>query len=150
MMSLRERAAWISLAATLVIWGFYFLMVWRGFQAGAGEWQAALFVECVVASLVVQLALIGVAAARSSKAERVLTDEREIRIDGQATTAAYATLTLLVLVVALSIPLGAGGTLIEGAGLGTAVMTQGLLLAIVLAEVVKCVVILALHRVSRS
>ena len=154
MTSLRERAAWISLGATLVIWGFYFLMVWRGLQTGAGEWQAALFVECVAASLVVQLVLIGLAAARSSKAERTLSDEREIRIDGQATTAAYAALTVLVLLVALSVPFGAGleigGVMINGGGQGLAVMSQGLLLAIVLAEVVKCGVILGLHRWSRS
>lgn len=151
MMSLRERGAWISLVTTLVIWGFYFATVWRGLEGGAGAWQAALFVECVVASLVVQLVLFGLAAARSSRAERILSDEREVRIDGQGTTAAYVTLTVLVLALALSIPFGIGPELraIE-AGEGMAVMTYGLLLAIVMAELVKCVVILALHRRSRS
>lgn len=143
MMSLRVRSAWISLATTLVIWGFYFFMTWRGL--GAGEaWSPRLFFLCLIGGLVAQLALIGIAAARSPRSQRVLSDEREIRIDSRATVSAYVTLTLLVLAVAV------GAAFVEAGALSVVLMAQGLILAVVAAEAVKCAVVLMLHRWSAS
>ena len=149
-MSFREKAAWISLGSTVVIWGFYFIIVWGGLMDSPGEWPVALFVECVVASIVVQGVLMALAAWRTPRGDRALGDEREIRIDGRATTVAYAVLTLAVLVVALASPFaigeGVGGIVAASRGEAATVMGQGLLAAIVLAEAVKSALVVILHR----
>lgn len=149
-MSFREKAAWISLASSVVIWGFYFVVVWGRLVAAPGAWPVALFVECVIASLLVQGVLIGVAAVRTPRDQRALADEREVRIDGQATGVGYAVLTGLVLCVALASPfvVGAdfGDLAIAPHGEAASFMGQGLLLAIVLAEAVKSAIVVILHR----
>lgn len=149
-MSFREKAAWISLGSTVVIWGFYFTVVWGGLVDRPGEWPVALFVECVVASIVVQGLLMTLAAWRTPRGERALADEREIRIDGRATTVAYAVLTLAVLVVALASPFaigeGVGWIIAASHGEAATVMGQGLLAAVVLAEAVKSALVVILHR----
>lgn len=149
-MSFREKAAWISLASGVVIWGFYFVVVWGRLVEAPGEWPVALFVECVIASLLVQAVLMGLAAMRTPKDQRTLSDEREIRIDGQATGVGYVALTGLVLCVALTSPLAVGldvgGLAISLRGEAATFMAQGLLLAIVLAEAIKSAVVVVLHR----
>lgn len=149
-MSFREKAAWISLASGVVIWSFYFAVVWSRLVDLPGEWPVALFVECVIASLLVQGVLMGLAAMRTPRDQRTLSDEREVRIDGQATGVGYAVLTGLVLCVALASPfaIGAdvGGLIIASRGEAATFMGQGLLLAIVLAEAVKSAVVVILHR----
>ena len=149
-MSFREKAAWISLGSTMVIWGFYFIVVWGNLITRPGDWPVALFVECVIASVLVQGGLMGLMAWRTPRADRALDDEREIRIDGHATTTAYAVLTVLVLAVALASPIavggGIGGIVAAHPGEAATVLGQGLLAAIVLAEAVKSAVVVALHR----
>lgn len=149
-MSFREKAAWISLASGAVIWGFYFIVVWGRLVAAPGDWPVALFVECVIASLLVQAVLMGLAAMRTPKDQRTLSDEREIRIDGRATGVGYAALTALVLCVALASPfavgLEVGGLAVASGGEAATFMAQGLLLAIVLAEAIKSAVVVILHR----
>lgn len=149
-MSFREKAAWISLVSGVVIWGFYFVVVWGRLVELPGEWPVALFVECVLASLLVQAVLMGLAAWRTPRDQRSLSDEREIQIDGRATSIGYAALTGLVLCVALVSPLAVGvefgGLVVASRGEAATIMGQGLLLAIVLAEVVKSAVVVILHR----
>lgn len=149
-MSFREKAAWISLGSGVLIWGFYFFTVWSRLADAPGEWPVALFVECLIASLLVQGVLMGLAAWRTPPAGRVLSDEREIQIDGRAMTVGYAVLTLLVLGVALAAPfsigLDIGGLTWAPRGDATLLMGQGLILAIVLAEAVKSAAVVILHR----
>lgn len=149
-MSFREKSAWISLVSGVVIWGFYFAVVWSHLVDLPGEWPVALFVECVFASLLVQAVLMGLAAWRTPRDQRVLSDEREIRIDGQATSIGYAALTGLVLCVALVSPFAVGvevgGLSVSSRGEAATLMGQGLLLAIVVAEVVKSGIVVILHR----
>ena len=149
-MSFREKAAWISLGSGVVIWGFYFTAVWGRLVALPGAWPVALFVECVIASLLVQGLLMGLAAMRTPRDQRSLSDEREIQIDGRATGIGYAALTGLVLCVALVSPLAVraevGGLAITTQGEAATIMGQGLLLAIVLAEAIKSAVVVILHR----
>ncbi|WP_426041769.1 hypothetical protein [Brevundimonas sp. TWP2-3-4b1] len=146
-MSVREKAAWISLGSGAVIWGFYFVVVWSRLVELPGEWPVALFVECVIASLLVQGVLMGLAAIRTPRDQRTLSDEREIQIDGRATSVGYAALTGLVLCVALISPFAVG---MEFGGLAIASRAEAAtimgLLAIVLAEVVKSAVVVILHR----
>jgi len=153
-MSFREKAAWISLISGVVIWGFYFSVVWSRLVALPGAWPVALFVECVIASLLVQGLLMGLAALRTPADQRSLSDEREIRIDGRATSLGYAALTGLVLCVALASPLAVGmkfdGLAIASQGEAATIMGQGLLLAIVLAEAIKSAVVVVLHRRSAA
>ena len=149
-MSFREKAAWISLVSGVVIWGFYFVVVWGRLVSLPGEWPVALFVECVLASLLVQAVLMGLAAWRTPRDQRAPSDEREVQIDGRATSIGYAALTGLVLCVALASPLAVGvefgGLAVTSRGEAATLMGQGLLVAIVLAEVVKSAVVVILHR----
>lgn len=151
-----ETRAWIGLGATLVIWSVYGVLIARGLSAGEapGRWMVALFVEGVILSLAAQFGLGLLAAWRTPVADRAPADERERLIDGRAARLAYGLLIATVIVVAIAASLAVGVGLPVGdyrlvapeAWSPIAVMANGLLLAVVLAETIRCVMVLALYR----
>ena len=151
-----EKRAWIGLMATLAIWSVYGVLIARGLTAGEapGRWVVALFVEGVVVSLAVQLGLGAVAAWRTPAVDRAPADERDRLIDGLAARLAYGLLIVVVVVVAVAASLAVGIGVPAGnyrlvameAWSPVAVMANGLLLAVVLAEAMRCAIVLALYR----
>lgn len=155
-MSFREKSAWISLTTALGIWGAYAVMVGRGLGQGEAmdRWLVALFVECAIVSLVIQFGLKLLAGFRAPEAERGLVDEREAVIEGRAARLAYTLLIGAVLGVALvsalvigvGLPVGDYRLIPAGPWNPTVVMANGLLIAVVLAEVLKSATVLILYR----
>jgi hypothetical protein len=151
-----ERKAWISLIISTAIWGGYF--GWIAWQAGTGEalgrWPVALFVECMAVSLAVQFGTSVWTRLRQRPWERSLVDERERLIEGRAATLGYGLLVMVVaaaalacaLVIGVGLPVGNYRLVPGGAMNPTFVMAGGLLLAVVLAEMLKSATVLVLHR----
>lgn len=107
-MSFREKHLWISIVATLGVWGFYY---WRlvervldgalgrpGFATAMG----GLFVACLVVSVVVEIALTAVATWTTRKAERETKDEREILAALKASHVALMVLITLVMILSIA------------------------------------------------
>jgi hypothetical protein len=139
-MSFREKLDWIALVSTLAIWGFYFLRLTQGHAAGVpAEAFMGLMVRCLVLSVIVQVILVSVVAARSPKEANALADERERMIELTSIETAFYVLAGGVIVAAL------------GAAFGADVLqvVNAILAALVLAEVVRAVrQILQLRRVA--
>ena len=141
-MSYREKSAWVSLVSTLVIWGGYFVALFRGLLTGqAGLMSfAGLFVGCIVLIVVVQVVLAILIALQSPSDAEAAPDERERRIDDQACRRAYWVLSSLVLTLLLCLPIALvrWPALIQGPpAQGLMLVAAGLILAITLAEVVR-------------
>lgn len=159
-MSFREKIAWISLLTTVSVWGFYFARVGPALVGGdAGPWQMALFVECVLFTVVAQVVLITVTAVGAPREAGAPADEREVRIAARATVVAYAILLALVLCVACATPFVLGMTLkVEGMtyvslssrGDPTVIVANGILLAVVVAELVRSSATLTFYRLGRA
>lgn len=155
-MTVSEKKAWISLIVSTAIWSGYAGLV--GWHALAGEdlgrWPVALFVEGVVFSLAIQFGLSLMARWRALPWEAGLVDERERLIDGRAAAIGYGALVVVVvgvalcctLVIGVGLPVGSYRLVPDGALNPTVVMAGGLLLAIVLAEMLKSATVLVLHR----
>ncbi len=159
-MSFREKIAWISLLTTVGVWGFYFARVVPALTSGdSGPWQMALFVECVVFTVIVQAVLTTATAIGAPREARAPADEREARIAGRATVIAYTILLGLVLCVACATPFVLGMTLkVEGMtyvslssrGDPTVIVANGILLAVVVAELVRSSATLTFYRLGRA
>ena len=129
-MSFREKLDWIALVSTLAIWGFYFLMLSRGHAAGyGGEAFLGLMVRCLVLSVIIQVVLVSIVAARSPKEANAPADERERMIELTSIETAFYVLAGGVIVAAL------------GAAFGADVLqvVNAILAALVMAEVVRAV-----------
>ena len=105
-MSFTEKRLWVTMTATVVVWGCYY---WRlveriaaggladaGFIAG----MARLFGSAVFLAVALEVGLTIFAAAVTSKAERDATDERERLSNLKASRAAMILLTTLVVTMA--------------------------------------------------
>jgi hypothetical protein len=142
-MSFREKSAWISTAATLVVWGWYFVNVFRAVAGGEpdGERLLALFVGCVVLNVVIEVVLAIAVSALAPRQASAPADERERLIGLKATGFAYHVVVLGVLGVALAAPfLGhAAPILFPGDPLADValVAANGILFAVVAAELVR-------------
>jgi hypothetical protein len=155
-MTVSEKKAWISLIVSLTIWSGYAGLVGWHVLAGddLGRWPVALFVEGVVVSLGVQFGLSLLARWRALSWEAELVDERERLIEGRAAALGYGALITVVvgvalacaLVIGVGLPVGSYRLVPDGALNPTVVMAGGLLLAIVLAEMLKSATVLVLHR----
>ncbi len=141
-MSFREKSAWASIAATLLVWGFYFVEFGRQVAGGNPSADAllGLFVRCVILTIVLEIALaIGVAAS-SSKSANSPADERERLIELRATRIAYAILSVGAVFVALASPaIAVGGphVLREPTEDIVLISSNGILLSLILAELAK-------------
>lgn len=125
-MSFREKSAWISFITILLIFGAYF---WRVAQVLRGEarFPFEIAVAFLIAFVLVEIAAHIVVGLQAPKDVRAPQDERERLIEMRATRVAFQVLVLGAL-----------------AGVGTMhltqsvwVMSQAVLLAIVVAELVK-------------
>ncbi len=88
-MSLREKLAWVSLLATLLIWGSFAAKVLGiGFAPGGAPSLLGLTLRTIVIAAVVEAVLYGVLAA-SAPAEIALRDERELGIRARAVGHAF-------------------------------------------------------------
>lgn len=89
-MSFREKSAWVTLTAILVVSAMYFLHVPRFFDPTPGEWQ--LFAIALSFGTFIAIEIVGyvVLRLRYPKDARTPKDEREAIIDLKATRlAAY-------------------------------------------------------------
>ena len=141
-MSFREKSAWMTLGVTALVWGSYFLGVWREL-AGADPSGAdilGLFVRAVILTVVLEVGLAIAAAALAPKAANSPADERERLIELRSTRLAYAILSVGAVTVALGSPLlAAGGPHLLRDRLDDTVLitANGILLALIAAEMVK-------------
>ncbi|MGZ9114200.1 MAG: hypothetical protein ACXW3K_06210 [Brevundimonas sp.] len=101
-MSFREKHLWISIVASVGVWGFYY---WRLIgrimdgALGAGDFandMGGLFVACLVVSVVVEVVLTAIATWTTRKAEREAKDEREMLASLKASHVALMALIFLV------------------------------------------------------
>lgn len=141
-MSYREKSAWISLVTTLVIWGGFFVALFRGLLTGQAGLMSftGLFVGCIILVVLVQVVLAILVALQSPSEAEAAPDERERRIDDQAGRRAYWVLSSLTLTLVLCLPLALlfWPDLLLGPGpRGLMLAASGVFLAITLAEVVR-------------
>lgn len=151
-MPYREKIAWISLFTTSVIWGQYFWRLAEQLRRGAGGPgdYLGMFIGTVIVAVVVQVVLtVAVAIAKPSEAE-VAADERERMIELKSSSAAYGLLSLLVVLTAVATPLMAGfGSRLFGANgtiTGIVLSANAMILALLVAELVRAVWTIALFR----
>jgi hypothetical protein len=157
-MSFREKHLWISIVATIGVWGFY---CWRmavliadgalmrqGFAATMG----GLFVGCLVISVVVEIILTLIATWTTPKAERETRDERETLAALKASHVALMALIALVILQSGAAYLGAlaspaFGTHIAATPANALVLLANILLAsVIVAEMIRAGLTLALLR----
>ena len=151
-MSLREKMAWVSLATTLLVWGWYFIDVAAEVAGGnpQGGRILGMFVGAVVLSIVIEVVVAIVLAVVSPKEANSPADERERLIALKATRAAYVVLSLGVVVVALNSPIAAAADLGLFDGRPEAdiafIAANGIIFALVLAELIKSAGSIFLYR----
>jgi hypothetical protein len=142
----REKTAWISIFVTLLIWGSYFGDMMPNLLSSRPDLDGMLgaFFGSIASAVFLQIVLTIVIAALSPKEADAPADERERLIELRATTIAYHVLTITLVVAVLGAPALALYHAFKAGiepSLGSAVvpMANGVLLAIVLAEVAKYV-----------
>lgn len=88
-MPFREKTAWISLISMTGIYGIYF---WTVIRAGeqARDFRFSGLMATVIALIIVQILLTGIAAIMAPKDANRPRDEREKLIELRATRMAYA------------------------------------------------------------
>lgn len=142
-MTFREKMAWVSLIVTGAVWGFYFFQLFGAVRGGGadGALLAGLFGACVVVIVVLHVVLAIAAAVVAPKEADAPADERERMVELKSTNIAYAVLCIGVVGMVLSTPLVASVSLhtVPGDRTGDAilVMANGVLLALVAAELVR-------------
>ena len=145
-MSFREKHLWISVVATIGVWGFYFwsLGVWIADGAltrpGLVTQAGGLFVVCLVVVTVIEVVLTFVAQATTSKIDKTTRDEREIHAALRASHVSLMALIGLVVCLAIAVYFAGlvGGNLVEGRGAYTTDINVMVLLANVL---IACVIV---------
>lgn len=136
-MSFREKSAWISFVSILLAATPYFVRVAATvFGDADGRQVFGWFFTFVVALIVLEVVLHVLVAVRSPAEARTPMDERERLIALRAKSAAFPVL--------IAGAFCAIGTLHLGVGAWT--MSQAVLLAIVVAELVRFGVEIVLHR----
>ncbi len=125
-MSFREKIAWVSLLTTGTVYGWYFLTA-HPFSAGSAT-EAAPLLRLAVLLTILQIVPITVMAALSPRDAKAPLDEREALIALKASRAGYAVLVA-----------GALASCVAGAhfGIGGIVLANGILAALVSAELAK-------------
>ncbi len=157
-MSFREKHLWISIVATVGVWGFYY---WRLIgrimdgalgQSGFAGAMGGLFAACLVVSVVVEIVLTAIATWTTRKVEREAKDEREMLASLKASHVALMALIALVVTqaggayfAALASP--AFGTHIAATPANVLVLLANILLAsVIVAEMIRAGLTLALLR----
>ena len=114
-MTFREKSAWISLVTTLLIWGYFFIVLLReiGTRDPDGGALMGAFIVCTLALVAVQVVLYVAVAIAGPKDAAAPADEREQLIDLRASRAGFVVTGALVMSALLTLPfLAAAGPLI--------------------------------------
>ncbi|WP_426041770.1 hypothetical protein [Brevundimonas sp. TWP2-3-4b1] len=107
-MSFREKHLWISIVATVGVWGFY---GWRLMQAIAGGGlidpgfafaTGGLFIGCLVVVVLLEVGLTFLATATTRRAEREARDERELVASLKASHVSLMALIAIVFSLAIA------------------------------------------------
>ena len=107
-MSFREKHLWISIVATVCVWGFY---GWRLTQAIAGGGltdpgfafaTGGLFIGCLVVVVLLEVGLTFLATATTRRAERETRDERELVASLKASHVSLMALIAIVFSLAIA------------------------------------------------
>lgn len=153
-MSNREKAAWVSLITTTVIWGYYFFRLGYRLNEGTARVEPfiGLFTLCVIVSIIASI-VISIAFAVMGQKLDDPADERDQLIELKATKAAYALLSCGALFASVATPFVVGyiGRLFDGnpsAGVAL-ILGNGVLAAFLLAEVMKSGGQILLYRAAR-
>lgn len=159
-MSFREKHLWISIVATIGVWGFYFSRLIRQVMDGAlgqpgfAEDMGGLFVACLIVSVVVEIVLTAIATWTTRKAEREARDEREML------AALKASHVALMVLIALMVTLSSAAWFVSWLqpafgvehgfditrGNAWVVLSNALLAGIIVAEMIRAGLTLALLR----
>ena len=102
----REKSAWTSLFATLVVYGAYFYFFGRALSQGRSFGMGGPMSLAVVALVVIQVVLIIVVALFSPKDAKAPVDERERRIHARADAGSFYVLQVMVMFAAVSVYFG--------------------------------------------
>ncbi len=140
-MAFREKSAWISLLATLAIYGAYFVFYARGVAFGgpfAMSAEAGLAVVALVVLQIIGLTVVSILSPREAKAPE---DERERMIQLRARSAAYLTLQVGAVAAAASVYFARG--LGEGGGWVIANVVFG---ALAVAQVIQYLAVILGYR----
>jgi hypothetical protein len=137
-MPFREKSAWIQLISAVAVWGYYFSTVALALAAGRDVHFVALFVGCIIGLVVLQIVLSIFAALFALRDAKAPSDERENLIALKAARIAFVVLNIGIITLAVAGPLFARPLLPNFADAGMVVMVNGILLAMVIAEVVRC------------
>jgi hypothetical protein len=153
-MSFRERQAWVAVAVTLLVWGYYFGVFWS--EVAAGHIDVNLLTRFLISlgiSLVLMVALNLAGGVMTHKNIDAPPDELERQIEARADRFGFRLLELLV-------PVGLVGGLLatdrikasfpdDPAGAVAIILANGVLMAFVLTEVVReAVQILAFRKTA--
>jgi hypothetical protein len=107
-MSFREKHLWISIVTTVAIWGFYYGRLIGVIGAGGltdprfAFLTGGLFIGCLVAVTVVEVALTLVATATTRRSEREARDERELLASLKASHVSLMALIAIVFSLAIA------------------------------------------------
>ena len=159
-MSFREKHLWISIVASVGVWGFYFSSLVGRIRAGQltddrfTSDMSGLFVGCLFLVVLVEIALTLIATLTTPKAERDTRDEREILASLKASHVAMTGLIGLVFCVAMVAYFAGlvGGNLVEGRSayitdVNAMVMLANILVAcVIISELIRAAFTLALLR----
>lgn len=127
-MPIRERTAWISLVLTAGVWGVYFWKLWPQLNDGALPARSiGLFLNAAAILVVIQVVIAIVLTIATGKSDDEAMDEREQLIDLKGTRAGFGLINVLLVAVASLWLVGASPL----------VMANGILAAMVVAEVVR-------------
>jgi hypothetical protein len=162
-MSFREKHLWISIVAAVGVWGWYFWFLIRHVMAGrlvndhfTGDVSLA-FMGSLVLVVLIEVVLTVIATVTTPKHEQKTRDEREIHAALKASHVALMALIALVFCVSMAAYFAGliGDNLVDGAAVfrvdgNLMVLVANLLLAcVVIAEVIRAAVTLALLRALR-
>jgi Na+-driven multidrug efflux pump len=143
-MSFREKNAWIAVATTLIVWGYYFLTVWNQVASLTidGQGLFTLFLVCMTITFVVLIGLNLIAARIAGQQFGAPEDERERAVDRRASWWGARLLEWMLLGVAALGPTVIAGYAREGfaadpAGATAIIMANAILFCAVLSQVVR-------------
>jgi hypothetical protein len=154
-MAFREKTAWISLAVDLAVYGLYFAALLRALQAGEvdGGRFIGLFVGCVIVLVLAHIVLSLVAAILAPMEAEAPADERERVIAWKSESTGLVALNALALTVAAAGPLAAGVSPalrgMSAAEIATFLMSNGILFAVVVADLVRAGAQITHYRLGR-
>ena len=127
-MTFREKVTWISLCATALVYAAYFAKVMPGLTLGHSGHFVGLLIAAIVALAILQIIPIVIVAALAPQDASAPKDERETLIELKGSRSGYIVLTLGALFCCVAAIFF---------GTGPALLANGILLAVVLAELAK-------------